>query len=80
VRSSAYNSNPPSRRSTRQLRDREAEVTAPNWTIGAFSAATSPLLAKAPYLYRVMTQGGPAWALRTRGVFCLGIVEPAPCP
>jgi hypothetical protein len=48
VRSSAYNSNPPSRRSTRQLRDREAEVIAPNWTIGAFSAATSPLLAKAP--------------------------------
>jgi hypothetical protein len=38
---------PPSRRSTRQLRDREAEVTAPNWTIGAFSAAAGPPLTKA---------------------------------
>jgi hypothetical protein len=38
---------PPSRRSTRQLTDREAEVTAPNWTIGAFSAAAGSPLTKA---------------------------------
>jgi hypothetical protein len=33
-----------------------------------------------PYLYRVMTQGGSAWALRAREVFCLGVAESAPCP
>ena len=41
----------------------------------AGSAAVGP-----PYLYRVMTQGGSAWALRAGEVFCSGVAELAPCP
>jgi hypothetical protein len=48
VRSFAYNSNPPSRPSACQRRDAQPKSPTPNWTIGAFSATTSPLLAKAP--------------------------------
>jgi hypothetical protein len=33
-----------------------------------------------PYLCRGMTQGGSAWALRAREVFCLGVTGSAPCP
>jgi hypothetical protein len=32
-----------------------------------------------PYLYRMMTQGGSAWALRAGEVFCSGVAELAPC-
>ena len=36
--------------------------------------------AELPYLYRVMPQGGSAWALRPGELFCVGMVESAPCP
>ena len=37
-------------------------------------------LPEPPYLYRVMTQGGPAWVLRAREVLCLGVAESVPVP
>jgi hypothetical protein len=37
-------------------------------------------VAQPPYLCRVMTQGGSAWALRAGEVFCWGVAESPPCP